>query len=731
MIVTNYSSDEQSLYLVAIPLILGCGLLQLFEVVADETYHGKSKSKRVTDFVETMFALPYGIIFFATAFFVFSRVVVESGALAEFVQSYILFAEQNPLLAGPASVFASGAAVNIVNDLPAAALISETLRCDLYPELQGCLASPNSTTPQTFTVNVIVASVLVGLNIGCYLTPVGALAGLIWFSQMKKEERRQRAFHAERVRHSRMREVLGDFEPVTLPTRRDLVLYGALNFFFVGLMLGLFVPFAAFILQIFVYPAADLSNAFSAINIPGLGWTVLTGVSVILYILLRTRRVISNNKVALSHMSEIFTLLNSLTIWSFKHRIFYIVSILCGFILLSGVVLFWAEGSSASLHPDFYAAQAATMGRSVDPVNTESIADFATWFFVFFGSSYEQLQFPQSFLGQIVAAVVPLSAIAAVLYVVRNTSNESLAKLRTALGHGEISLARSSVSRSQAAIADLSKKDAAEAKRESDQSARLNRALEAVNKCKTPSTLSSKLREVERLQKALADIQKKRASIKGQMARKMDELHRNQSKLEAAEKAERDRAAREAKKLQTDLANRQAHLQAQLEQEARVLSSSLRTSQTTSYDVFISHASEDKESFVRQFAEQLQKAGLAVWYDEFSLEWGDSLRRKIDHGLANSTFGVVVLSEHFFDKPWPQEELNGIFSLQMSGASRMLPIWHKITKDEVAAHSPMLADRVAMTTSDLTINEIVQRRVDMIAKAKQRSNSGYYMQPSR
>lgn len=72
------------------------------------------------------------------------------------------------------------------------------------------------------------------------------------------------------------------------------------------------------------------------------------------------------------------------------------------------------------------------------------------------------------------------------------------------------------------------------------------------------------------------------------------------------------------------------------------------------YDVFISHATEDKEEIVRPLATALVVRGLRVWYDEFELRIGDSLRRKIDAGLANSRFGVVVLSPNFFAKNWPQ-----------------------------------------------------------------------------
>jgi hypothetical protein len=74
------------------------------------------------------------------------------------------------------------------------------------------------------------------------------------------------------------------------------------------------------------------------------------------------------------------------------------------------------------------------------------------------------------------------------------------------------------------------------------------------------------------------------------------------------------------------------------------------------YECFICHASEDKESFVGMLAIELQKKGYNVWYDEFTQTLGDSLRREIDHGLANSCFGIVVLSKYFFEKDWPQKD---------------------------------------------------------------------------
>ncbi len=124
------------------------------------------------------------------------------------------------------------------------------------------------------------------------------------------------------------------------------------------------------------------------------------------------------------------------------------------------------------------------------------------------------------------------------------------------------------------------------------------------------------------------------------------------------------------------------------------------------FDVFISHASEDKDELVRPLAHALRDRGLEVWYDEFVLRVGDSLRRKIDEGICRSKFGLVVFSEAFFMKGWPQHELDGLVTMSVDGRQVLLPIWHKITKDQVVAASPSLADKVALRTADYGVAEI-------------------------
>lgn len=132
------------------------------------------------------------------------------------------------------------------------------------------------------------------------------------------------------------------------------------------------------------------------------------------------------------------------------------------------------------------------------------------------------------------------------------------------------------------------------------------------------------------------------------------------------------------------------------------------------HDVFISHASEDKDEIVRPLANALISMGLNVWYDEFTLRIGDSLRQKIDRGLASSRVGLVVLSPSFIAKGWTNYELDGIVTRNVSGEQIILPIWHNITKQQVIDFSPSLADKVARSTATHTVDEIANEIADLL-----------------
>ena len=112
------------------------------------------------------------------------------------------------------------------------------------------------------------------------------------------------------------------------------------------------------------------------------------------------------------------------------------------------------------------------------------------------------------------------------------------------------------------------------------------------------------------------------------------------------------------------------------------------------HDVFICHAREDKDEFVRPLVEALRSHHIEVWYAEFALDVGDSLREAIDRGLATSRYGIVVLSPSFFRKRWPNRELNGLVAREMGeDHGIILPIWHGVDQmGEVAAETVEFLD---------------------------------------
>lgn len=131
------------------------------------------------------------------------------------------------------------------------------------------------------------------------------------------------------------------------------------------------------------------------------------------------------------------------------------------------------------------------------------------------------------------------------------------------------------------------------------------------------------------------------------------------------------------------------------------------------FDVFISHASEDKAAFVEPLANYLVQKGLRVWYDAFTLKLGDRLRQSIDRGLARSRYGIVVLSHAFFEKHWPQYELDGLAALEVGGRKVILPIWHGVSREDVARVSPPLADRVAVNSA-LPLETVASKILEVV-----------------
>ncbi len=131
---------------------------------------------------------------------------------------------------------------------------------------------------------------------------------------------------------------------------------------------------------------------------------------------------------------------------------------------------------------------------------------------------------------------------------------------------------------------------------------------------------------------------------------------------------------------------------------------------TSKYDVFLSHASEDKNAFVKPLYDTLTALNLRVWYDAAEIKIGDDFRRRMEEGLLQSRFGVVILSPSFL-KYWPQQELSVLQILEsVDGAKRILPVVLNLDWDEFIRQFPFMATRACALASsgvELVAEQIV------------------------
>lgn len=134
-------------------------------------------------------------------------------------------------------------------------------------------------------------------------------------------------------------------------------------------------------------------------------------------------------------------------------------------------------------------------------------------------------------------------------------------------------------------------------------------------------------------------------------------------------------------------------------------------------DVFVSHASSDKEDFVDSLVTNMKDSGINVWYDSESIGWGESIRRGIDNGIQNARFCMVIISKDFMERYWTQYELDSIFQKDATENNNiLLPVWHDITKEEIAAKSHHLTGRKALNSSEDSIEDITFMLLKLLNK---------------
>ncbi len=265
-------------------------------------------------------------------------------------------------------------------------------------------------------------------------------------------------------------------------------------------------------------------------------------------------------------------------------------------------------------------------------------------------------------------------------------------------------------------ISELSMKSADFSKKEAAARSSAVRIANGISKNASLATLKSKQSQIDRYNADAIKAASAKADVDKKIADKQKKKAETQVKLQKEEASERKKSDKAQAALQRSYEQRIDELTGQIKAQAVAAPKNHLYTETNSeeYDVFISHASEDKEDFVDDLYQELNSRGVKVWYDTMSIQWGDSLRSKIDEGLRKSRFGIVILSNDYIRKGWTQYELDGLFQREMTGGKTILPIWHKITKDEVQAFSLTLAGRKALSTAMLSAEEIAEELIRLL-----------------
>lgn len=133
------------------------------------------------------------------------------------------------------------------------------------------------------------------------------------------------------------------------------------------------------------------------------------------------------------------------------------------------------------------------------------------------------------------------------------------------------------------------------------------------------------------------------------------------------------------------------------------------------FDLFISYSHADSKGIVQTLVKELEAMGLDVWYDDVEMSIGDSIRESIDRGQQTSKFGVVVLSESYFEgtSEW---ELNGLVNKHTKEGNVILPVWHGVGYDEVYKQSPSLADLKAETITQDNVQSVASTIYNVVVE---------------
>ena len=79
------------------------------------------------------------------------------------------------------------------------------------------------------------------------------------------------------------------------------------------------------------------------------------------------------------------------------------------------------------------------------------------------------------------------------------------------------------------------------------------------------------------------------------------------------------------------------------------------------YDVFLSHSSKDREH-IGDIVKEFQKKNISYWIDHEQIQFGDPITQKIEKGLQESHYVLVLLSSNLGRSNWCRAEYGSILN---------------------------------------------------------------------
>lgn len=401
------SSLHASLLWASIP-IAATSVYYLYREKRNET---QSAAEATKDIHQVLRFLPYSIFFFGLTYFTFSaeiaRLDIVNQIILPFVREHLF---DDVVHASFGMLTLSALLVNTINDLPASALFA-----DILQHIDGGSAPLNE-----YLRLVVEQAILVGLNIGCYLTPIGALAGIMWFNIIHREEKRQQA---EQMAPG----VAAPAPRMLTPSRGDLVGYGLLHFVFIAFFLGYLLPFFVHILDLLISSPGHANETALPDLVSGRQYLPYIGIALLMIAMLTTRNVLRRSGVFLGHVREIFSFMTRITIWTMKNRLLYLALLGATLLGVASSLLYWAEMA----HERVFGAQES--GNAL----FDSLSSFFIWILVYSGAGLTDAYKPHSALGMVLTSILPVLVVGGIVLVVQLSSEKTIQQLARRMAIGE------------------------------------------------------------------------------------------------------------------------------------------------------------------------------------------------------------------------------------------------------------------------------------------------------